>query len=90
MSKIKVQSSQILHNVAIVEFLRDGCSDPMKLVDVLIDVKVVSMKSSDVKSSCSGGIGSLTRKRLSSDSDLKLHIRGRNQRCPRINKDNHM
>ncbi|KAK9706210.1 hypothetical protein RND81_07G111200 [Saponaria officinalis] len=30
---------KILHNVAIAEFLRDGCSDPKKLVEVLIDVK---------------------------------------------------
>ncbi|KAL9242456.1 hypothetical protein vseg_016449 [Gypsophila vaccaria] len=30
---------KILHNVAIAEFLRDGCFDPKKLVEVLIDVK---------------------------------------------------
>ncbi|KAK9697956.1 hypothetical protein RND81_08G072600 [Saponaria officinalis] len=30
---------KILHNVAIAEFLRDGCSDPKKLMEVLINVK---------------------------------------------------
>ncbi|CAO2841187.1 unnamed protein product [Amaranthus hypochondriacus] len=30
---------KILHNIAVAEFLRDGCSDPRKLVDTLISVK---------------------------------------------------
>lgn len=30
---------KILHNIAVAEFLRDGCSDPKKLVEVLVNVK---------------------------------------------------
>jgi len=31
---------QILHNIAVAEFFQDGCSDPKKLVEELISVKV--------------------------------------------------
>ncbi|XP_021760747.1 CCR4-NOT transcription complex subunit 10-like [Chenopodium quinoa] len=30
---------KILHNIAVAKFLRDGCSDPKKLVEVLVNVK---------------------------------------------------
>ncbi|KNA12064.1 hypothetical protein SOVF_129300 [Spinacia oleracea] len=30
---------KISHNIAVAEFLRDGCSDPKKLVEVLVNVK---------------------------------------------------
>ncbi|KMT02788.1 hypothetical protein BVRB_8g193730 [Beta vulgaris subsp. vulgaris] len=30
---------KILHNISVSEFLRDGCSDPKKLVEVLVTVK---------------------------------------------------
>lgn len=31
---------QVLHNIAIAEYFRDGCSDPRKLLEVLNNVKV--------------------------------------------------
>lgn len=36
---------QILHNISVSEFLRDGCSDPKKLVEVLVTVKVWNLNS---------------------------------------------
>lgn len=45
---------QILHNIAVAEFLRDGCSDPRKLVDTLISVKVwVMIFLLDIACGCS-------------------------------------
>eukprot|EP01018_Ginkgo_biloba_P031399 Gb_09405 [translate_table: standard] len=30
---------QVLHNIAVAEYFRDGCTDPQKLLDVLEKVK---------------------------------------------------
>ncbi|KAL9223972.1 hypothetical protein vseg_000051 [Gypsophila vaccaria] len=37
--RIKDGDPKILHNIALAEFQRDGCSDPKKLMEVLINVK---------------------------------------------------
>jgi hypothetical protein len=34
------QIFQVLHNIAIAEFFRDGCSDPRKLLEVIYSIKV--------------------------------------------------
>lgn len=31
---------QVLHNIAIAEYSRDGCSDPKRLLEVLYNIKV--------------------------------------------------
>lgn len=31
---------QILHNIALAEYFRDGCTDPNKLLEALNNVKV--------------------------------------------------
>ncbi|XVE63680.1 hypothetical protein DITRI_Ditri07aG0039000 [Diplodiscus trichospermus] len=38
----KEDDPKVLHNIAIAEFFRDGCSDPKKLLDVLNHVKMRS------------------------------------------------
>ncbi|KAM0974388.1 hypothetical protein ACFX2C_017572 [Malus domestica] len=38
--KRKPNDPKISHNIGLVEFYRDGCSDPKRLLDVLNDVKV--------------------------------------------------
>ncbi|XP_020979648.1 uncharacterized protein LOC107640690 isoform X2 [Arachis ipaensis] len=36
----KQDDPKVLHNIAITEFFRDGCSDPKKLLEVLNGIKV--------------------------------------------------
>ncbi len=31
---------QVRHNIAVAEYYRDGCINPQKLLDVLVQVKV--------------------------------------------------
>ncbi|XP_022755171.1 CCR4-NOT transcription complex subunit 10-like isoform X2 [Durio zibethinus] len=40
----KEDDPKILHNIAIAEFFRDGCSDPKKLLEVLNNVKKRSLE----------------------------------------------
>ncbi|EXB39016.1 hypothetical protein L484_011176 [Morus notabilis] len=37
----KPDDPKVLHNIAITEYFRDGCSDPKRLLDVLNNVKVL-------------------------------------------------
>nr|CAN83603.1 hypothetical protein VITISV_020807 [Vitis vinifera] len=37
----KEDDPKVLHNIAIAEYFRDGCSDPKKLLEVLNNVKVI-------------------------------------------------
>ncbi|CAK8563455.1 unnamed protein product [Lathyrus sativus] len=40
----KPEDPKVLHNIAIAEFFRDGCSDPKKLLEVIYSIKFVQRK----------------------------------------------
>ncbi|KAF7806430.1 CCR4-NOT transcription complex subunit 10 isoform X1 [Senna tora] len=44
----KPDDPKVLHNIAIAEYFRDGCSDPRKLIEVLNGVKLFQRKSNEL------------------------------------------
>ncbi|CAI8610410.1 unnamed protein product [Vicia faba] len=40
----KPNDPKVLHNIAIAEFFRDGCSDPKKLLEVIYSIKFIQRK----------------------------------------------
>ncbi|CAJ2634703.1 unnamed protein product [Trifolium pratense] len=40
----KPKDPKVLHNIAIAEFFRDGCSDPRKLLEVIYSIKFIQRK----------------------------------------------
>ncbi|KAG4930127.1 hypothetical protein JHK82_047194 [Glycine max] len=38
----------VLHNIAIVDFFRDGCSDPKKLLEVINGIKLIQRKNDEL------------------------------------------
>ncbi|XP_073219481.1 uncharacterized protein [Cicer arietinum] len=43
----KPNDPKVLHNIAIAEFFRDGCSDPKKLLEVINNIKFIQRKSEE-------------------------------------------
>ncbi|XP_047168967.1 CCR4-NOT transcription complex subunit 10 isoform X1 [Vigna umbellata] len=44
----KQDDPKVLHNIAIAEFFRDGCSDPKRLLEVINGVKLIQRKNDEL------------------------------------------
>ncbi|KAG4970754.1 hypothetical protein JHK84_036855 [Glycine max] len=44
----KQDDPKVLHNIAIAEFFRDGCSDPKKLLEVINGIKLIQRKNDEL------------------------------------------